>query len=75
MQKRISYYDVDWNRRSESGGIWLTFDDRTREDLRPLSVTEISMLCSVLRSEKIVYYDPETETISTQADPVDDDAK
>ncbi len=75
MQKRISYYDVDWDRRSESGGIWLSFDDRTRADLRPLSVTEISMLCTILRSEKVVYYDPEAERISTQADPVDDDAK
>jgi hypothetical protein len=66
MQRRISYFDVDWDRRSRSGGIWLTFDDRTRADLRPLSLDEMSLICNMLRAEKPVYYDAETEVLSTQ---------
>ncbi len=66
MQRRISYYDVDWDRERRTGGIWLTFDDRTRVDLRPIEVDELSMLCNLLRSEKPVYYDGESQTLSTQ---------
>jgi hypothetical protein len=72
MQKRISYYDVDWDRRSGSGGLWLTFDDRSRIELRPLALEELALLCNVLRAEKPVYYDPESERLSTQRDPVQD---
>ncbi len=60
MQKQISYYDVDWNRKKEEGGLWLSFDDRTRVDLRPLSLEELALLCNILRAEKPVYYDEET---------------
>lgn len=70
MQKRISYYDVDWNRVQQIGGIWLTFDDRTRADLRPVALEELSMLCNMLRAEKPVYYDEGTETLTTQPDRV-----
>lgn len=72
MQKRISYYDVDWDRKRASGGLWLSFDDRTRTDLRPLSLEELSLLCNLLRAEKPVYYDEETERFSTERDTVDD---
>ena len=66
MQKRISFYDVDWDRRSATGGVSLTFDDRSQADLRPLSAEELGLLANVLRSEKPVYYDAETETLSTR---------
>ena len=74
MQKLISYYDVDWDRSTRSGGILLTFDDRTRAELRPVSMEELSLLCNLLRSEKPVYFDTETEALSTQASAVDDSA-
>jgi len=70
VQKRISYYDVDWDRKSQSGGLWLTFDDRTRVDLRPMSLDELSLLCNMLRAEKPCYYDEEKQTLSTQPDRV-----
>jgi hypothetical protein len=66
MQKRISFYDVDWDRRRAAGGVSLTFDDRSQADLRPLSAEELGLLANVLRSEKPVYYDAETETLSTR---------
>ena len=66
MQKRISYFDVDWDRARKTGGIWLTFDDRSRIDLRPIELDELSLLCNLLRSEKTVYYDDESQTLSTQ---------
>ncbi len=66
MQKRISYFDVDWDRERKIGGIWLTFDDRSRIDLRPIELDELSLLCSLLRSEKTVYYDDESQALSTQ---------
>ncbi len=71
MQKRISYYDVDWNRKDATGGLWLSFDDRTRVDIRPLNLDELSLLCNILRAEKAVYFDEETSCFSTQRDPID----
>ena len=73
MQRRISYYDVHWDRKQASGRLWLTFDDRTRAELAPLSMDELSLLCSILRIGKTVYYDPEEDTLSTEADPVGKD--
>ncbi len=70
MQKRISYYDVDWNRREAQGAIRLSFDDRSHLDLAELSLEEVSLLANVLRSEKPVYYDPVRERFSTRADSV-----
>ncbi|MDH3214389.1 MAG: hypothetical protein OEM05_18085 [Myxococcales bacterium] len=70
MQKRISFYDVDWDRRKASGSVALAFDDRSTTDLRPLAAEELGVLANILRSNKPVYYDPETETFSTQTDPV-----
>ena len=66
MQKRISFYDVDWDRRRATGGVYLTFDDRSQAELRPVSAEELGLLANVLRSEKPVYYDAETETLSTR---------
>lgn len=70
MQKRVSYYDVDWDRTKNAGGVWLTFDDRTRAELRPLDREELALICSILRIGKSVYYDEDADTLSTQADPV-----
>lgn len=72
MQRRISYYDVDWDRKKGSGGIWLTFDDRSRVELSPLPMDEVALLCSILRIGKTVYYDAESDRLSTHADPVGD---
>ena len=47
-------------------------DDREFEDLGPLTAEETTTLCEVLRQGKVVYYDPDTETLSTLADPVHD---
>lgn len=66
MQKRISYYDVDWDRRKATGGVCLTFDDRSQADLRPVSAEELALLANILRSNKPVYYDAETDTLSTR---------
>ena len=70
MQKRVSYYDVDWNRREAKGGLWLSFDDRSRVDLRPLDLEELSLLCALLRADKPVYFDEKTQCFSTQCDPI-----
>jgi len=71
VQKRVSYWDVDWDRTSQSGGIWLTFDDRSKADLRPMSMQEMALVCNLLRSEKPVYYDVESQVLSTHPqDPI-----
>jgi hypothetical protein len=72
MQRRVSYFDVEWSRRDRSGRIRITFDDREFTDLAPLSEAEFTLLCEVLRQGKVVYYDPETDKLSTVADPVGD---
>ena len=66
--KRISYFDVAWDRRNLRGALRLTFDDRTQADLRDLSMGELGMLCSMLRAEKPVYYDEKTESLTTDTD-------
>ena len=66
MQRRISYFDVDWDRERKTGGIWLTFDDRSQVELQPLGLDELSLLCNLLRSEKPVFYDDESQTLSTR---------
>ena len=66
MQKRISFYDVDWDRRKAVGGVCLSFDDRSQVDLRPVSAEELALLATVLRNEKPVYYDEETDSLSTR---------
>jgi len=73
MQRRISYYDVRWNRGAGEGRLWLTFDDRTRAELAPLSMEELSVLLGILRIGKTVYYDSANDTLSTDADPVGKD--
>lgn len=65
--KRISYYDVAWDRRLLRGALRLSFDDRTRADLRDLSIAELDMLCSLLRADKPVYYDEATQSFTTDA--------
>ncbi len=70
MQKRISYYDVDWKRREAKGAIHLSFDDRSQLDLAELSLEEVSLLANLLRGEKPVFYDAERERFSTRADSV-----
>lgn len=65
MQRRVSYHDVAWDRRSQTGALRLTFDDRSDADLRDLSIDELSLLCNMLRAEKPLYYDDETRTLST----------
>ncbi len=67
----ISYYDVSWNRAESSGGLVLTFDDRSRVDLRPIALEELSLLCNLLRADKPVYYDEQTTSFSTERDRVD----
>ena len=67
MSKRISYHDVAWDRRRLAGAIRLTFDDRSQSDLRALSMAELALICNLLRSEKPVYYDDETERFTTDA--------
>jgi hypothetical protein len=65
MQRRISYFDVEWSRRERSGRMRLAFDDRSFVDLSPLSLEEMSLLCNLLRAEKPVYYDETSELLST----------
>lgn len=68
MQRRISYFDVDWNRQEQTGGVRLAFDDRSFHELGPLSMQEMCLICNMLRAEKPVYFDSETETLSTIPD-------
>lgn len=63
--KRISYFDVAWDRRTLHGAVRLTFDDRGRVELRGLSMNELDLLCSLLRAEKPVYYDEALERFTT----------
>lgn len=65
VEKRISYYDVAWDRRKLHGALRLTFDDRSQVELRALSMNELSLICALLRLEKPVEYDEATETFST----------
>jgi hypothetical protein len=65
MQRRISYFDVEWSRRERSGRVRLAFDDRGFADLAPLSLEEMSLICNLLRAEKPVYYDDATELLTT----------
>ncbi len=68
MQRRVSYFDVEWDRKARSGAVRLAFDDRTFAELRSLSMEEMGLICNMLRAEKPVYYDEETETLSTLPD-------
>jgi hypothetical protein len=70
MQKRISYYDIEWNRSEGHGGVRLGFDDRSHGDLENLTLQELGLLANLLRSEKPVFYDPEKQAFSTRADSV-----
>ena len=65
MQRRISYFDVEWNRQEKSGAVRLAFDDRGVAELAPLSMEEMTVICNVLRAEKQVYYDDETGALTT----------
>lgn len=65
--KRISYFDVAWDRRNLHGCLRLSFDDRTQADLRGISMAELDLLCSLLRAEKPVYYAEDSETFATDA--------
>lgn len=65
MHKRISYYDVAWDRRQLQGVLRLTFDDRSRAELRSLSMNELNLICSLMRLEKPIAYDETSESFST----------
>lgn len=65
MQQLISYFDVEWSRKDKQGHIRITFDDRSFENLHPLSQEEMALICGLLRADKPVYYDAATETLST----------
>lgn len=68
MQRRISYFDVDWSRKDSSGSVRLAFDDRTFAELRGLSIEEMGLICNMLRAEKPLYYDDESERLTTLHD-------
>ena len=68
MRRRISYFDVEWNRREKTGAVRLAFDDRTFAELRSLSMEETSLICNMLRAEKPLYYDDEAEVLTTLQD-------
>ena len=68
MSKRISYYDVAWDRRTLHGALRLTFDDRSRVELRSLSMNELSLICALMRLEKPIAYDEANERFSTDPD-------
>ena len=72
MQKRISYFDVEWNRQKRQGRVRITFDNRGFEDLAQLSIEETALICNLLRAEKPVFWDADAATLSTLADPVGD---
>ncbi len=63
--KRVSYFDVAWDRRNRRGAVRLSFDDRTQAELRDLSTAELDMLCTLLRAEKPVHYDEASDTLTT----------
>jgi hypothetical protein len=65
MQRQISYFDVEWDRRQRAGLVKLAFDDRSFAELRGLSMEETDLVCSLLRAEKPLYYDDETEVLTT----------
>jgi hypothetical protein len=65
MQRRVSYFDVDWSRKEGSGSVRLAFDDRTFAELRGLSMEEMGLIINMLRAEKPLYYDDETERLTT----------
>jgi hypothetical protein len=69
MQRLISYFDAEWNRKDKQGRIRITFDDRSSQDLFPLSQEEMLLIFSLLRADKPTYYDAATETLSTLPDP------
>ena len=52
MQRRISYFDVDWSRKDRSGSVRLAFDDRSFAELRGLSTEDMGLICNMLLAEK-----------------------
>jgi hypothetical protein len=69
MQRLISYFDAEWSRKDRQGRIRVTFDDRSSQDLGPLSQEEMALIFALLRADKPVYYDAATETLSTVLSP------
>jgi hypothetical protein len=65
MKKRISYFDVYWNRQQQIGVVRLAFDDRSFEEIRDLPLEEMCLVCNMLRADKPVYYDPPTQSLAT----------
>lgn len=68
MQRRVSYFDVEWSRKEGAGAVRLAFDDRTFAELRGLSMEEMSLICNMLRAEKPLYYDDDAEILKTIPD-------
>ena len=63
--QQISYFDVYWNHKQKNGIVRLTFDDRTFEEMRSLSLEEMCLICNMLRAEKPVYFDLESQSLTT----------
>lgn len=63
--KRISYYDVAWDRRTLQGALRLSFDDRSQVLIGDLSMNELNLICSLMRCEKPIAYDEANERFST----------
>jgi hypothetical protein len=72
MQRRVSYFEVEWSRKTANGQVRLFFDDRSFEALEKLSLQEMVLFTNLLRLEKPIHYDPETELLTTEAQPVED---
>ena len=65
MKRLVSYYGLAWDRRKQAGGISLTFDDRSKVDLPSVRLEELLLFGNILRSEQPVYYDSDSETLTS----------
>lgn len=63
--RRISFFDVYWSRKQKTGIVRLSFDDRSSEDLRALDLEEMCLVCNMLRAEKPVFFDADSESLTT----------
>ena len=71
--KRVSYHDAAWDRRTLQGDLRLTFDDRTQAALSGLSMSELALLCNLLRAEKPLFWDAAREILTTDPEyPAED---
>ncbi len=64
MRKLVSYHALSWDRANQTGRLVLTFEDRSKLELRSLPLSELTLFSQILHNEQPVYFDEETSLLS-----------